>query len=92
MTAASSDHLSRLPESARVEACSDGVLAIAVTLLVLDLHSDRLNSPMVSWDGSVLLGVCRRRRARRVRRCGLASSVVATARRGRGRTRSRCRA
>lgn len=30
----------RLPESTRVEAFSDGVLAIAVTLLVLDLHSD----------------------------------------------------
>jgi uncharacterized membrane protein len=29
-----------LPESTRVEAFSDGVLAIAVTLLVLDLHSD----------------------------------------------------
>jgi uncharacterized membrane protein len=28
------------PESTRVEAFSDGVLAIAVTLLVLDLHSD----------------------------------------------------
>jgi uncharacterized membrane protein len=30
----------RWPESSRVEAFSDGVLAIAVTLLVLDLHSD----------------------------------------------------
>jgi uncharacterized membrane protein len=30
----------QLPESTRVEAFSDGVLAIAVTLLVLDLHSD----------------------------------------------------
>jgi uncharacterized membrane protein len=30
----------RWPESTRVEAFSDGVLAIAVTLLVLDLHSD----------------------------------------------------
>jgi uncharacterized membrane protein len=30
----------RLPESTRVEAFSDGVLAIAITLLVLDLHSD----------------------------------------------------
>ena len=29
-----------LPESTRVEALSDGVLAIAVTLLVLDLHSE----------------------------------------------------
>ena len=29
-----------LTESARVEAFSDGVLAIALTLLVLDLHSD----------------------------------------------------
>ncbi|MDQ2781847.1 TMEM175 family protein [Lapillicoccus sp.] len=29
-----------VPESTRVEAFSDGVLAIAVTLLVLDLHSD----------------------------------------------------
>jgi uncharacterized membrane protein len=29
-----------LPESSRVEAFSDSVLAIAVTLLVLDLHSD----------------------------------------------------
>ena len=29
-----------MPESTRVEAFSDGVLAIAVTLLVLDLHSD----------------------------------------------------
>ncbi len=30
----------RLPESTRVEALSDGVLAIAVTLLVLDLRTD----------------------------------------------------
>ncbi|WP_407068240.1 TMEM175 family protein [Lapillicoccus sp.] len=30
----------RLPESTRVEAFSDGMLAIAVTLLVLDLHTD----------------------------------------------------
>ncbi len=37
---ASSDRTPRIPESARVEAFSDGVLAIAVTLLVLDLRSD----------------------------------------------------
>jgi len=38
--ATSSDSPHRTSESARVEAFSDGVLAIAVTLLVLDLHSD----------------------------------------------------
>lgn len=39
-SAASSNGSPRIPESARVEAFSDGVLAIAVTLLVLDLRSD----------------------------------------------------
>jgi uncharacterized membrane protein len=32
--------MTKLSESTRVEAFSDGVLAIAITLLVLDLHSD----------------------------------------------------
>jgi uncharacterized membrane protein len=52
-------HLGRLSSTGRVEAFSDGVMAIAITLLILDLkvpdaaHDDLLNALLIRWPSYV---------------------------------------
>jgi hypothetical protein len=67
MRSANEDGLSSGPGKGRIEALRDGVFAIAMTLLVLDLKPPRIESgresvellPMIPWRGDpkVLRGI-----------------------------------